>query len=36
MAKVMEIEKEIRRDGEMKGWWRWKWREGEKEIAEGS
>ncbi len=36
MAKVMEIEKEIRRDGEMIGWWRWKRREGEKEIAEGS
>jgi hypothetical protein len=42
MAKVIEIETEIRRDREMIGrlrWsgrWKWKWREGEKEIAEGS
>jgi hypothetical protein len=36
MGKVIEIETEIRRNIDMIGWWRWKWREGEKEIAEGS
>jgi hypothetical protein len=40
MAKVIEIETEIRRNMEMIGSWgwgeRWKWREGEKEIAERS